>query len=116
MDPLTLMMIGVLALMVVMMVRNSRKQKSARDELNAKIAKGAPVMSTSGIFGTIVSINDDENEVVIETTPGTKIRLHRQAIASVVEPKATVDTAKGASAAKASQAKSSAKPVADSSQ
>jgi preprotein translocase subunit YajC len=97
-------MVAVLALMVVFMFRNSRKQKADREALQAKIVKGAPVMTTSGIFGTILSIDETENEAVLETMPGTKIRIHRQAIASVVEPKAaeSVTTAK----------KSSAKPAA----
>jgi len=83
-------MIAVLALMVVFMFRNSRKQKADREALQSKIVTGAPIMTTSGIFGTVLSVDDDQNEVVIESLPGTKFRLHRQAIASVVEPKADV--------------------------
>lgn len=84
-DPFTLMMVGVLALMVVVMIRNSRKQKADRETLMSKIVVGADVMTTSGIYGKIVSLNDEENEAVIESMPGTKFRIHRQAIASVVE-------------------------------
>ena len=89
-DPFTLMMVAVLALMVVFMIRNSRKQKADREALVSKVVKGANVMTTSGIFGTILSINEDENEILLETTPGTKLRIHRQAIASVVEKSAPV--------------------------
>ncbi len=105
-DPFTLMMIAVLAIMVIFMIRNSRKQKSARDELVSKVVKGANVMTTSGIFGTILSIDEDENEILLESAPGTKLRLHRQAIASVIEktPAVKASTAK-ASAAKASPTK-----------
>jgi len=71
--------------MVVFMIRNSRKQKADREALIAKVVKGANVMTASGIFGTIVSIDIEENEVVLETTPGTKLRVHRQAISTVVE-------------------------------
>ena len=110
MDPLQLGMIAVLALMVTFMFRNSRKQKADREKLQSKVVKGAPIMTTSGIFGTIVSMNEDENEVIIETTPGTKIRLHRQAVASVVEPKVEATTeAKPASKA---TTQSAAKPAA----
>lgn len=84
-DPFTLMMLAVLALMVVFMIRNSRKQKADREALVSKVVAGANVMTTAGIFGTVLSINDEENEIVIESTPGTKLRVHRQAIASVVE-------------------------------
>ena len=84
-DPFTLMMLAVLAMMVIFMIRNSRKQKADREALAAKVVKGANVMTTSGIFGTVLSIDEDENEIVVESTPGTKLRIHRQAVVSVVE-------------------------------
>lgn len=98
MDPLTIGMFAVLVVMVIFMFRNSRKQKEAREKLQSSIVKGAEVMMTSGVYGTIMSINTDDNEVVVETTPGTKIRFHLQAVASVVEKKddAVADSAKPA--------------------
>ena len=65
MDPFTLMMLAVLALMVVFMIRNSRKQKADREALVEKVVKGANVMTTSGIFGTIVSVDAEENQIVL---------------------------------------------------
>jgi len=96
MDPITLMMVAVLALMVVFMFRNSRKQKADREALVAKVVKGAKVMTTSGIFGTIVSIDVEENQIVLETTPGTKLRIHRQAVTSIVEKSTPVTTGEAA--------------------
>ena len=110
-DPLTIMMLAVLALMVVFMIRNSRKQKADREALVAKVVKGANVMTTSGIFGTIVSLDEAENEIVLETTPGTKLRLHRQSVVSVIE-KTVEEKAPVTSTAKATTAKSaSSKPA-----
>lgn len=83
-DPLSIGMYALIILMVVFMIRNSRKQKQAREELNSKVVAGVQVMTTAGIFGTIVSVDDEENEIVLESTPGTKLRMHRQSIASIV--------------------------------
>jgi len=96
MDLTTLMMIAVLALMVIFMIRNSRKQKADREALVSKVVKGANVMTTSGIFGKVVSIDVEENEILLETTPGTTLRIHRQAVTSVVEKPAPVVAAKAA--------------------
>lgn len=85
MDLTTLLMVAVLALMVIFMIRNSRKQKADREALVAKVVKGANVMTTSGIFGTVLSIDVEQNEILLETTPGTKLRIHRQAVTTVVE-------------------------------
>jgi preprotein translocase subunit YajC len=60
MDLTTLMMVAVLALMVIFMIRNSRKQKADREALVSKVVKGANVMTTSGIFGTVLSIDDEQ--------------------------------------------------------
>ena len=83
---LTIGLFAVLAVMVFFMFRSSRKRQRDQVELQSKFVVGAEVMTSTGIYGTIVSIDDDKNEAVIETTPGTKIRLHRQAISKVVEP------------------------------
>jgi preprotein translocase subunit YajC len=106
-DPLTIMMLAVLALMVVFMIRNSRKQKADREALVSKVVKGANVMTTSGIFGTIVSLDEAENEIVLETTPGTKLRLHRQSVVSVIE-KTVADKPAATSATKTAAVKSAA--------
>lgn len=108
MDPLTLGMYAVLVLMVVFMIRNSRKQKQAREELNNKVVKGANVMTTAGIYGTVKSVDDENNEIVIESTPGTTLRMHRQSIASIVD-KTVVADAKPAAKKPAATKKPAAK-------
>ena len=47
---------------------------------------GAEVMTQHGIYGTLISIDDEKNEAIIETTPGTRLRVHRQTVARVVDP------------------------------
>jgi preprotein translocase subunit YajC len=103
----TMLMVAVLALMVVFMIRNSRKQKADREALVSKVVKGANVMTTSGIFGTIVSLDEDSNEIVLETTPGTKLRLHRQSVVSVIE-KPVADKPVATTAAKSATPKPAA--------
>ncbi|MFM2412341.1 MAG: preprotein translocase subunit YajC [Actinomycetota bacterium] len=111
MDPLSLGMYAIIIVMVVFMIRNSRKQKQAREELNNKVTKGANVMTTAGIYGTVVSVDDDENEIVIESTPGTVLRMHRQSVASIVEKPVVEKAAPAAKkpAAKKPAVKSAAK-------
>jgi preprotein translocase subunit YajC len=85
-DPLTIGLVAVLAIMVIFMFRNSRKRRRDAEELKNKFVPGAEVMTQHGIFGTIISIDDEKNEAVIETTPGTKLRVHRQTISRVIDP------------------------------
>ena len=85
-DFLTIGLVAVLAIMVIFMFRNSRKRKRDAEELKDKFVPGAEVMTQHGIYGTIISIDNEKNEAVIETTPGTKLRVHRQTISRVIDP------------------------------
>ena len=85
-DPLTIGLVLLLAVMVIFMFRNSRKRRRDAEELKNKFVPGAEVMTQHGIYGTLISIDDEKNEAIIETTPGTKLRVHRQTISRVIDP------------------------------
>ena len=91
MDPLTLVMLAVLALLVFFMFRNGRKRQKDTAALQAQMVTGADVMTNFGLYGTIVSINEEENKVALEIAPGTIVQIHRQTIARVVEPTVATD-------------------------
>ncbi|RFA21324.1 preprotein translocase subunit YajC [Subtercola boreus] len=84
MDPLTLIMLAVLAVLIIFMVRNSRKRKRETEELATKITEGAYVMTNFGVYGTILSIDVENNQIMLETTPGTVLKVHRQTVTRVV--------------------------------
>ncbi|MFB6609234.1 preprotein translocase subunit YajC [Agromyces sp. NPDC056379] len=89
-DPFTIIMLAVLAVLIFFMFRNSRKRQADARELQSKVQPGAKVMTNFGVFGTILSIDEDENQVLLETSPGTVLTVHRQTVARVVEPKVDV--------------------------
>ncbi|MEV1129461.1 preprotein translocase subunit YajC [Agromyces sp. NPDC049794] len=85
-DPFTIIMLAVLAVLIFFMFRNSRKRQAEARELQTKVQPGAKVMTNFGVFGTILSMDEEENQVLIETSPGTVLTVHRQTVARVVEP------------------------------
>jgi preprotein translocase subunit YajC len=89
-DPFTIIMLAVLAVLIFFMFRNSRKRQAEARNLQSKVQPGAKVMTNFGVFGTILSIDEDENQVLLETSPGTVLTVHRQTVARVVEPVAVV--------------------------
>lgn len=91
MDPLTIVMLGILALLIFFMFRNSRKRKADLEMLQDKMVPGAEVMTNFGLFGTLVSVDDETNVATIETSPGSTVRVHRQTLARVVEDEPIVD-------------------------
>ena len=85
-DPLTIGLFALLAVMIFFMFRNSRKRRRDAEEMQSKLQPGAEVMTQHGIYGTLISIDEEKNEAVIETMPGTRLRVHRQTVARVIEP------------------------------
>ena len=85
MDPVSLLMIGALALLVMFMVRNSKKQRETQMNLQEKLQPGAEVMTSFGLFAHVVSIDDDTNVATIDAGSGTLLRVHRQTLTKVVE-------------------------------
>ena len=90
MDYTLILLAGLLVVMIFFTWRSSKKRKAEAETLQTKLVPGAEIMTQHGIFGTLVSIDDDSNEAIIETTPGTKLRVHRQTIVRVVEDEAPV--------------------------
>ena len=90
-DPLSLALIAIAGVLIVFMFISSRRRRRDAEAQREKIVPGAEVMTSQGIFGTLLSIDYDKNEAIIETTPGTKLRVHSQTIAKVVEDTAVVE-------------------------
>lgn len=91
-------MLAVLAVMVYFMFRNGKKRRREQEELRAKVVTGADVMTNFGVFGRVVDIDDEKNEVLLESTPGTILRVHRQVIGRVVTPEQAPEDAGSESA------------------
>jgi preprotein translocase subunit YajC len=86
MDPFTLIMLAVLALLIFFMFRNGRKRQRDLQQLQEKMVPGAEVMTSFGLYGTLLSVDEENNTVLVETSPGATVKLHRQALSRVVDP------------------------------
>ncbi|OJX76947.1 preprotein translocase subunit YajC [Leifsonia sp. 71-9] len=85
-DPLTIVMVVILAALIFFMFRNSRKRQKEQAETRSKMVPGAEVMTNFGLYGTLLSVNEDDNTALVETSPGHVLKVHRQVLARVVEP------------------------------
>lgn len=113
MAPTDLLMYGLIAVMVFMMFRGSRKRKKQAEELQAQLVPGAKVMLHSGIVGRVVSVTDDH--LVVESA-GSKLEVVKMAVRTVSvwdakEEAVTEENAAPVAAAKPA-VKSAAKPAA----
>jgi preprotein translocase subunit YajC len=89
-DPITIIMLAVLALLIFFMFRNSRKRQRDLASMADRTQPGAKVMTNFGLFGTIIAIDSEENKVELETSPGVILTVHRQTIAKILDDQAAV--------------------------
>ncbi|MGN6200311.1 preprotein translocase subunit YajC [Humibacter sp.] len=88
---LTIVMVVILAALIFFMFRSSRKRQKQQSELQKQVVPGATVMTNFGVFGTIVSIDEEHNKVELETSPGHILTVHRQTIGRVETTPDTVE-------------------------
>jgi len=89
-DPLTLVMFGLIAVLIFFMFRNGKKRQQAQQEMQNNLRPGAQVMLQSGIFGTIESVDDEENRVTVRSGDSSLV-VHRNAIGQIVAPADAVE-------------------------
>ncbi|NUP73734.1 MAG: preprotein translocase subunit YajC [Sinomonas sp.] len=97
---MTILLLVIFAFFIFTMFRRNRKQQAQQAEMQSKFVPGVEVMTSFGLYGRIVAVDDAENKVVLELSPGTTATVHRQAVSKVVEPAAPAadDAAEGADA------------------
>lgn len=76
-----LLLLGVLAAMILLLISQNRKRRKDAEKLIESMAVGSTVLLHSGIRGTISTV--EENDLIIETTPGVKLRVVKPAVRSV---------------------------------
>ncbi len=74
-------LLGVLAAMILLLVSQNRKRRKDAEKLLSSLTEGSKVMLHSGIKGTVSAIDGDD--LIVETTPGVKLTVVKQAVRSV---------------------------------
>ncbi len=75
------------AIMYFLVIMPAQKQRKKTQEMLANLKNGDEVVTNGGIIGTIVSLNNEDQSLVLRVKPdGVKLRFARQAIATVLLP------------------------------
>jgi preprotein translocase subunit YajC len=77
-------LILIAAVFYLLVIRPSQNRKKKLADLIANVGPGADVMTSSGIFGTVVSSTPEEIELSI--APGVVIRVLPAAVSRVITP------------------------------
>ncbi|MEV7637241.1 preprotein translocase subunit YajC [Pseudarthrobacter enclensis] len=83
---MSILLFVMLGVFIFMMFRRNKKTQQQQAELQSKFGPGVEVMTSFGLFGRIVDMDEAENKVILELSPGNLATVHRQAVTKIVEP------------------------------
>ncbi len=88
MDPTSLLLPLIILLPLVLLIMRQRKQQREFLAQQDRLAVGARIMTTAGLYGTVTRIDDDTMQ--LEVAPGLTLTWAKAAIGRIVtEPTAT---------------------------
>jgi preprotein translocase subunit YajC len=67
-----------------LLIRPQQRRAKAQQALLRSVEVGDEIVSTAGVFGTVIEIDDVDDIVTVEIAPGTRIRMVRAGIGRVV--------------------------------
>ena len=79
-SPVTLLIFIVPFALLFLFMRNQQKRVRHQQSVQQAAEVGDDVLTTSGIFGTIVDEDEDEGTIMLEIAPGTTIKMLRAGI------------------------------------
>jgi preprotein translocase subunit YajC len=77
-------LILIVAVFYLLIIRPSQNRKKKMAELISNVGPGTDIMTSSGIFGTVVSSTPEQIELSI--APGVVIRILPAAVSRVITP------------------------------
>lgn len=86
-DPTLLLLIGFMVLIYFLMIRPENKRRKAHQDMLASIEVGDEIVTSGGILGKVIKVNDQFLEVSV--TENVKLKVQSTAVSSVL-PKGTL--------------------------
>jgi preprotein translocase subunit YajC len=80
---------ALFGVLILMMIRKSRKTKAAAQEKQSKLAPGVDIMTNFGLFGHVKDVDQASNKIQLEISPGVVVEVHSQTVAKIIEPEDT---------------------------
>jgi preprotein translocase subunit YajC len=74
-----LLLMGVIG--YFLLIRPQQRRARAQQALQRSVEEGDEVLTTAGMYATVIEIDEDDGTVVLEIAPGTHIKAVRGAIA-----------------------------------
>ncbi|MBR2189701.1 MAG: preprotein translocase subunit YajC [Eubacterium sp.] len=86
MSSMLILTVALIAIMYFLMIRPQRKEQKKMEAMLSAIEIGDAVVTTSGFYGVIIDISEDDVIVEFGNNRNCRIPMKKQAIAQVEKP------------------------------
>ncbi len=73
----------ILVIFYFLLIKPQQSQQKKHKEMLSKLKKGDRILTTGGLYGTVVGINEKDDIVVIRISDDVKVEIGRSFITSV---------------------------------
>ncbi len=80
-----IIIVAMFALLWLLLIRPQRQRLNEQRRLHAEIEVGDEILTAGGIYGLVRELGE-EDDLVVEISPGTEVRMARRAVAAIVPP------------------------------
>src|SRR4051794_39957492 len=87
-------LLPIAVLFYFLMLRPMRRQEAERQALVTNLQKNDKVITSAGIIGTVVSVRDKEDEVVVKVDDNVRLRMLKSSITRNVTKEEALKQAK----------------------
>jgi preprotein translocase subunit YajC len=84
----------IFAVFYFLLIRPQQKKLKEHNEMVSSLKRGDNVLTSGGLFGKIVEVEENTNILHIEIAPDVVVRVTRTTVAEVVDKKAAETTSK----------------------
>lgn len=79
-----LMLVLMVAAFYFLLIRPAQKKQREQQKMVSSLAEGSRVMTTAGVYGTIIHLGT--RQAIVEIAPGVEMTILKQAIMKAVDP------------------------------
>lgn len=87
-------LIAIFAIMYFLLIRPQQQKMKAHREQVAAVRRGDTVVTGGGLVGSVVRVEDDRDEVLVELAEGIRVRAIRSTLMDVRSKSEPVSSAK----------------------
>ena len=80
-----IVLVAMFALLWLLLIRPAARRKHLQQQLLSSVEVGDEILTAGGLYGHVRSLGDAD-ELEVEISPGTTVRIARRAVAAVIPP------------------------------